>query len=186
MQDSAYSDFDMIGDFIRLNIIINRDSTTLKDKQDSLELQGVLLQLMQVTENNEILFYNLLHDVYISNVRYINELSGSHEAKKITTHELDEESDRDNNFMILFHNPDCSACRETMPVWNEFKAKSNETSRKIIILEFEDNDHNSKVFEYFKIQYVPTIIKLQLDKKKYATLFNDDINISNLLKFSQF
>lgn len=102
-------------------------------------------------------------------------------------HELLEKQ-KEDHVIALFYRATCPACQRIMGDWLEFKRQHKDSNFTVIDYDSEKPE-NKQIFQFFKIEFVPTIFKLTFDaqdKKKITTKMNDEINLGNLQKFANF
>jgi thiol-disulfide isomerase/thioredoxin len=95
---------------------------------------------------------------------------------------------KEDHVIVLFYRSTCPACQKIMGDWIEFKRQHKDSNFSLIDYD-NDNPDNKQIFQYFKIEFVPTIFKLTfdaLDKNKITTKMNSEINLANLHSFVNF
>ncbi len=174
------TDIEMIMDFMKLSLAYDKVST-YQDKKDILKLQQGVIELLPIAQSNRISsIHSIMNEIYNKNKENLSLLD-----KDIAHDKIDDENFKRDHFIVLFYNNTCSACNKIMPIWEEFK-QNNEDSN-FTILQWDASDPTTtKVFEYFNITEVPTIIKLELDKNNYVTHMTTDITLEYLNDFGHF
>jgi len=92
---------------------------------------------------------------------------------------------RNDHYILLFYKSTCPACHRIMGNWKEFK--HNSVNSNFTVIDFDSLDpQNNGIFEYFKIDAVPTLFKLKLDSKDYVQKMKSDVTLNNLHEFARF
>jgi hypothetical protein len=96
-----------------------------------------------------------------------------------------------DKFIILFYDKKSHKCEEIIENWYKFKKISSLGYIDFNVIDFcYEGDDNVKVFKYFKIDAVPTIIKISpcihndTNSLIQLTIMSKRINLLNLLEFS--
>lgn len=95
---------------------------------------------------------------------------------------------KEDHIIVLFYRSTCPACQKIMGDWLEFKRQHKDSAFTVIDYDSE-NPENKQIFQYFKIEFVPTIFKLMFDaqdKNKITTKMEGEINLANLHRFANF
>jgi len=189
------TDIEMIMDFMKLSLIYD-ESKSDKDRLDIIKLQKAILEILPVAQSYRMsTIYGLLADIYRKNKNYYIENSQSASMKKsIFSHQLQRntsnvlQKQKEDHVIILFYKSTCPACQKIMGDWLEFKRQSNNSNFTIIDCD-SDKLENKQIFQYFKIEFVPTVLKLRFDVRSadnIVTKMNETINLDNLNKFAIF
>jgi thiol-disulfide isomerase/thioredoxin len=180
--DKSYdTDIEMVMDFMKLSFIFDKPETSIENLKEIIKLQYSLLELLPVAQSNRMAtIHNLLNDVYRKNKKELEKRAMPCQKPNLT------QKKEGTQFVILFYRSSCPACKKIFPQWTEFKKRNS--LENFTTLEYDNDDKsNEKIFELFKINEVPTVIKLKLDKSaNYAEILNAPIDLENLSKFSVF
>jgi hypothetical protein len=175
------TDIETVMDFMKLSILFDNPKTTTDNLENIVGLQKSILELLPAAQSERMAsVYKLLVEVYRQNKK---DLLGLKEPTK--SNQTDKNLDY---FIILFYKSSCSACKKIMPYWNEFKRQSMLQSTNFTPIEYDSDDTaNAEIFQRFKIENVPMVVKLRLDRNNnYAEGMVDPISVNNLLNFSVF
>jgi thiol-disulfide isomerase/thioredoxin len=206
------TDIETVMDFMKLSILFDNPKTDPNNLKTIIELQKSILELLPVAQSERMAsVYTLLVEVYHQNKKDINKnvvnknvvdknvvdknvidknvinknvvVAGTKDSTQ--TQQIDKKL---YHFIILFYKSSCPACKKIMPHWNEFKRLSVLRPANFTIIEYDSDDKiNAEIFQRFKIEDVPTVVKLRLDRdSNYAEGMTDSINVNNLLKFGIF
>lgn len=182
METEIYNtDIEMLVDLLKLNF--NFDSlsglpdTSNEKLSENLVLQKNLLDIINNSPEKKSKriesAYNILSDIY-------------HRNKKSLSDRL--LNNKNNHIIVLFYRTTCGDCKRIMGEWDKFVEHYSGSEFKIISYD-GDNQDNMKIFKYFKITDVPTVLKLRLDTKDRETMItkmSDNISYETLRNFATF
>lgn len=175
------TDMEIVVDFMKLAMLfISKDfEVTQKDKLNIIELESQMLELLPTPQNERM---NIIHDL-MKHTLYKHKQMIQQSEKTNNDNETDNKTD--DKYVILFFDSNCPACKRIRPEWELFKRTLNNTMY-FTILEYDNVQENEEVFKYFKIKYVPTIMKVDIDRKKQIEQMKTEINLKSLLSFAKF
>lgn len=182
------NDIELVMDFMKLSLLFDNSTKNPSNLKEITKLQKDILELLPVAQSNRMsAVYDLLADIYRRNM---NELDGKildKPEQKIFSKQQKQQNKRNTHFMILFYKSSCATCQSILPFWEEFKRQNSMAN--FTCLEYDkDDDSNKEIFTRFKIENVPSVVKLRLDRNTsdYSEKLTSSINLENLLKFTLF
>jgi thiol-disulfide isomerase/thioredoxin len=187
--ESYNTDIEMVVDFMKLSILFDKNTTSINDKQDIIKLQQSILETLPAAQSERMAaIYKMMNNIYLKNKQQAETFSQrsiftTQTNPIIISRNLNKKAD---HFIVLFYKSSCPVCQSIMSTWNEFKRQHQDSN--FTVLDYDiNNANNVQLFKYFNILQVPTIIKLQLDKKEgYIEKFQGTISLDSLHQFSNF
>lgn len=183
-------DVEMVMDFMKLSILF--DSSTDEECIDILKLQYGILELLPTAQSNRMgSIYEILGEIYTKNK---NECKNRIKDDQKTANGLDTipyETNKDDNYIVLFYCSLCKRCNKIMNDWNKFKEMNKEAN--FTVKEFDKNTLNDggKMFNYFEVNddMIPIVYKFRLgenDNNKCYEIMDNEVNLLNLTHFANF
>jgi thiol-disulfide isomerase/thioredoxin len=183
--DIYHTDVEMIMDLMKLFLAYDNSKLSDKDKYDILKLQKLIIELFPVAQSNRMsTIYSIVTELYRKNKKDYLE-------KNITNLNPNQNNtNKEDHLIVLFYRTSCSACKNIMDIWENFKNLNQDSN--FIFLEFDsdDSDNDTKrIFSYFNIEYVPTVFKIRYDaisKHDIAKKLDKNITLDTLNNFAIF
>lgn len=188
------TDIEMVMDFMKLSIIFDNKKIGEMHRSEALRLQGAIIEMLPIVQSNRMeQAYGIIRKIYLANKREADSDSSDSDdfdefdeveapliSKPSVPMKFAEAGKSRDNFIVLFHKSSCPACKKIMPTWNQFKGMHTDNPN-FTILDWDSNDpKNRGVFDYFKIEFVPTVFKLELLEPDIVTKLEDPITLPAL------
>jgi len=194
VREQYNTDIEMVMDFMKLSLLFDGKDTTDTNKLHILALQKNILDIIPVAQSNRMTAINkILEPIYHMNmseynrVQKLNQLSN--QSNKINNPikggDKNINSNKENQYIIMFHRSSCQACKKIWKKWTEFKNQNMDSD--FTILEYDADVRTTLIkekYEQFKIEYVPTVIKLNGKGDKEILVGN--VTKNNLRIFADF
>lgn len=178
-----YTDVQIIMDFMKLSFIIDDVSIHIDYRNNALELQKGLLDLLQVAQSNRMAeIYKKLNIVYTIN----QETLGKQQPDDNLKYNL-----------ILFYDSQCPRYKRMVNDWKKYKSSyQNNLIYNILDYDIRDIIYSEKknipltekqlkkreLFNQFKIRESPTIVSINLDNGNGMKM-SKNITFENILNF---
>jgi len=170
---SYNTDIEMVMDFMRLAVLFNDRSLPETERSNILMLEKAVIDLLPIAQSHRMAsIYALINKIYEKQ----QSQSQSHPHPQSQSGGID-------HFIVLFYRSTCPACQKIMNDWENFKKAP---INGFTTIQFDGDDiSNRDIFKYFKVNSVPTIFKLQLDRQDYIHKLEGPITYESLTRFAR-
>jgi hypothetical protein len=189
------SDIELVIDFMKLALVFNdqNEEVSFDNKVEIINLETKILQLMPVAQSNRMeSTYKILKQILKKQSMVLESVHSKSDQLDQSRHEVYKKTDsvklldsREDRYILLFFDTNCSACKMIKPIWNEFK-ESVKDQIIYTVLEYDSIMENNPIFKKFNVEYLPSVIKLDLITSVKITMMKKQITLKSLSEFASF